>query len=71
MINKKNTNWRFDPITEKQKAYIFEMQEFSELPLPVFHGKIKGEASNYINRYIKIAHESILEHHENWGDIRD
>lgn len=69
-INKK-LNWRFDPITEKQKAYIFEMQEFSELPLPFFRGKTKGEAADYINRYIKIAHESVLEHHEDWGDIND
>ena len=71
MITKNNTNWRADPITEKQKAYILEMQEFSEFPLPLFTGKTKGEAANYINKYIKIAHERILEHHEDWGDIRD
>lgn len=69
-MNKK-LDWRFDPITEKQKAYILEMQEFSELPLPFFRGRTKGEAADYINRYIKIAHESVLEHHEDWGDIND
>lgn len=64
-------NWRNDPITKKQKIYIEEMQEFSEFPLPAFAGKTKGEASDYINKYVKIAHERILEHHEDWGDIRD
>ena len=60
-------DWRLDPATEKQKAYIAEMQEFSEYPLPLFAGKTKGEAMEYIAKYIKIAHERILEHHEDWG----
>lgn len=63
-------NWRSDPVTKKQKVYIEEMQEFSEFPLPPFTGKTKGEAADYIDRYIKTAHERILEHHEDWGDIR-
>lgn len=62
-------DWRSDPVTEKQKAYIAEMREFSEVLLPPFAGKTKGEAADYIDRYIKTAHERILEHHEDWGDI--
>ena len=50
-------SWRDDPATEKQLAYIQEMQEFSEFPLPSFEGKTKGEASDYINKYIEQAHE--------------
>lgn len=64
-------DWRSDPVTEKQKAYIAELQEFSEVLLPPFVGKTKGEASDYIDRYTKTAHERIFEHHEDWGDIRD
>ena len=63
-------DWRSDPATDKQKAYIAEMQEFSKIPLPPFTGKTKGEAADYIDRHIKTAHERILEHHEDWGDIR-
>jgi hypothetical protein len=54
-------DWREKEITEKQKNYIMEMTEFSEYPLPPFKGKTRGEASNYINKYNKIAHESL------WG----
>ena len=54
-------DWRKDEITEKQKSYIADMQEFSEYPLPVFNGTTKGEAADYINKYTKLAHES------SWG----
>ena len=54
-------DWRKDEITEKQKSYIAEMQEFSEYPLPAFTGTTKGEAADYINKYTKLAHES------SWG----
>lgn len=53
--------WRKDTITDKQRQYIREMQEFSELPLPPFTGTTKGEASDYISKYSKQAHESM------WG----
>lgn len=46
-------DWRNDPITKKQKEYIEEMQEKSELPLPKFNGTTKGEASDYISTYSK------------------
>lgn len=63
-------NWRNHPITEKQKAMIQELQEFSELPLPTFKGTTKGEASDYINQYIKTAHQSLdaIDHADNYGD---
>ena len=51
-------NWRDDPATQKQLDYINEMHEFSEYPLPKFEGKTKGEASDYINKWFKLAHES-------------
>ncbi len=52
------SNWRNDPITNKQEAYIQEMNEFSEFPLPAFTGTTKGEAYDYINKYSASAHES-------------
>jgi len=57
-------DWRSDPATEKQIAYIEEMQEFSEIPLPIFTGKTKGDAADYIDKYIKIAHERALDYSE-------
>lgn len=47
------------PITEKQKALIEDMQEFSDYPLPKFTGKAKSEASDYIDKYGKLAHEDV------------
>lgn len=54
-------SWRLRPITKKQKDCINDMQEFSEYPLPKFEGETRGEASDYIEKYSKIAHES------SWG----
>ena len=51
-------SWRDDPATEKQLAYILEMNEFSPYPLPEFKGTTKGEACDYINKYTRKAHES-------------
>ena len=58
------SNWRNDKPTAKQLECIRDMQDYSEYPLPVFNGTTKGEASDYINEYGKIAHESIwaIEH---------
>ena len=57
-------DWRNEPATEKQLAYIQEMQEFSPYTLPKFEGKTKGEAADYIDRWKKLAHESMwaIEH---------
>lgn len=54
---KKTTANNGDAPTEKQLAYIREMQEFSEYPLPTFDGKTKREASEYITKYSGIAHQ--------------
>lgn len=63
-------DWRSDPATEKQLAYIQEMQEFSDYPLPRFTGSTKGEASDYIDRWSAIAHEAAdsNSHGDNYGD---
>ncbi len=44
-------------ITDKQRQYIEEMQEFSEYPLPIFNGTTMEEANEYIKKYSKLAHE--------------
>lgn len=51
-------NWRSKDVTEKQKQYILEMNEFSEYQLPTFDGITRGEASDYIDKWSKLAHES-------------
>lgn len=55
------SDWRNEPITDKQKALILEMNEFSDFPLPTFNGTTKGEASDYIDQNLRKAHES------SWG----
>ena len=54
-------SWRNDPVTEKQLKMITDMIEFSEFPLPKFTGKTKGEASDYINKWLSKSHESLLD----------
>lgn len=62
-------DWRNDPDTLKQLAYIAEMREFSEYELPPFTGKTKGQAADYINKYIKLAHTNFNDlYHDNAGD---
>lgn len=51
--------WRNEPITQKQKELIAEMEEFSRYPIPHFEGTTKGEASDYISKYGEIAHENV------------
>jgi len=62
--------WRKDPVTDKQLAYISEMQEYSDFPIPAFIGTTKGEASDFINRWSKVAHEKFDYdgHADNYGD---
>lgn len=59
--------WRDEPITEKQAALIAEMNEFSEYPLPRFTGKTKGEASDWIDKNIRLAHERIVSDERDGG----
>ena len=63
-------DWRNDPVTEKQLAYIQEMHDFSDFPIPVFTGTTKGEASDFIDRWSKVAHErfDFASHRDNYGD---
>ena len=51
--------WRSKEITEKQKLLIRDMQEFSAYPLPKFEGKTRGEASDYIDKWGRLAHEDV------------
>ena len=52
-------SWRNDPATDKQLRLIRDMFEFSDYPLPLFEGKTKGEAADYINKYAELAHEDV------------
>lgn len=61
-------NWQNDTVTEKQINYIKEMNEFSDFPIPKFTGKTKGEASDYIDRYQKLAHERFDQNEDMYGD---
>lgn len=54
-------SWRDDPVTDKQLEMIRNMDDFSEWPLPPFTGTTKGEASDYIDKWIGKAHETILD----------
>lgn len=47
------SEWRSDPITDKQIERIIKMQEASRLP--VFRGRTKGEAADYIEMHDKEA----------------
>lgn len=51
-------DWKDKEITKKQMDYIIRINEFSEYSLPQFKGKTRGKASNYINKYSKLVHES-------------
>lgn len=57
-------NWRDDKATEKQLRYIAEMQEFSEYVLPDFTGTTKGEAADYIDKWNKLAHKTLIDAYE-------
>ena len=62
-------DWRSEPATLKQLAYIDEMREFSEYALPRFTGKTKGQAAAYINKYTKLAHTNLNDlYHDDAGD---
>ena len=52
-------SWRSESITEKQKAYINDMREFSPFNLPLFNGTTKGEAHDYIEKYKNLANQNI------------
>lgn len=57
-------DWRSKEPTEKQLVYIRDMMEFSPYPLPMFEGKTRGEAADYIDQHRKLAcqNEWAIEH---------
>lgn len=52
-------NWRDKEPTEKQLKEIEYIQEFSDYNPPLFKGTTRGEASDYIDKHGKLAHEDI------------
>lgn len=62
--------WADCPVSEAQLNYIREMQEMSEYPLPPFTGKTRGEASDYIDKWHRLAHERVDDSADNYGDRR-
>ena len=62
------SDWRAEKATEEQLALIADMMEFSEMPIPVFTGTTKGEAADYINKWMGTAHESMLSVYERSGN---
>ncbi len=62
--------WVDCPVSEAQLNYIREMQEMSEYPLPPFTGKTRGEASDYIDKWRRLAYERIDDSADNYGDRR-
>ena len=48
-----------EPMTEKQKQYIQEMQEHSIYSIPYFEGATKEEATEYIRKYAHLTHENL------------
>ena len=50
-------SWRDDPITQKQREFIEGAMDYSPYPLPKFEGTTKGEASDWISKYGRLAVE--------------
>ena len=65
-MTQKDLHWRDKPITEKQKKLIAEMREFSEYPLEDSKPMTRGEASDWIDRNWKLAHENPALIHKEW-----
>lgn len=67
-------NWRNKPPTERQIAYIMQMQEDAgingAIPLPRFTGKTRGETSDYIdaNKGKRFKSFDYAGHGDNYGD---
>lgn len=64
-------NWKNDPITEKQNQMIARIEEDAMMNnafIPPFDGKTKGDACDYINKYIHASHISAFNLHGDAGD---
>ena len=57
LIEVRQMNWRDKEITEKQMNLIECIMEFSYFSPPKFVGTTRGEASDYINKHVKLAFE--------------
>ena len=68
------SNWRNDPITQKQMDLIMEMQETAgmngAIELPAFKGKTKGEACDWISKNMGKQYQTFDfgSHGDNFGD---
>lgn len=63
--------WRNDPITDKQKRMISEMQEDAGMNgswIPPFNGTTKGDACDYIHDNLRTVYRSFFTPHEEAGD---
>lgn len=58
-------DWKDKEITEKQRACIADMQEFSMYPLPKFTGTTRGEANEYIAKWASLAFDNV--NSPTWG----
>ena len=47
------------PVTKRQLSYIENMRDFSPYPLLDFVGTTRLEATEYINKWSALAHESM------------
>ena len=69
-----SNSWRDSPITDKQLAYIRQMQLDADMngaiPLPPFRGDTKGAACDYINenKGKQFAAFDYYGHGDNYGD---
>ena len=64
-------SWRDDPITEKQEELIAQIEEdacMNNAFIPPFHGKTKGEASDWISAFNGQQYHSLYNPHEDAGD---
>lgn len=51
-------SWRDEEITANQLQLISVIQEFCLFSVPKFDGKTKGEASDYIDKYARLAFDN-------------
>ena len=56
--------WKEEPASEAQLKYIQYIQEASDIPLPEFTGKTKGEAAEWIDENRYWAYHTALDYNE-------
>ena len=63
--------WRDEPITEKQKTFISQIEEDAGINgayVPSFNGNTKGEACDWIAKFNGKQYYSLYNPHDNAGD---